>query len=716
MVGNRAGSLDRFLNPRSVALFGASEHPAKLRGHITRLIVENGYSGTLHFINPARREVAGRPCHASLAEVDGPIDLAIVVVPADEVMAVLESCVLHDVGNALVLSSGFAEEGGPKVDLQRRIASLARRSGMRICGPNSEGFHNEAAHLSATFSPAVRRMPGEVFTAATAQVGVIAQSGGVGFALSHRGRHMGLSFSQVVTTGNEVDLTAADFLAHMVDDPRTACILLFLETIRDGARFMSALTKAAQAQKPIVAIKIGRSAAGGRAAISHTGAMSGSGASYDAMFARYGVSVTDDLGQALAIVAGFVTNPLPAGRRSAVVTVSGGAGALAADRLVAGGLDLPLLGADLQQTIRSFIPAYGATANPVDVTGQATRTGAPLRTITLLCEGDEVDLVVMACTMSNPISPPVDPDQLRALLARRLKPVFFFTYTLPSAFGVRALASAGAVTYTGLDDTVAAITAMLRYRQFLDRRAPGDPRPAQEQLLGLRAGIMSECAAKDLLAAHNIAMAPRILLRDASEAAGVPGWFYPVAAKIQSPDIPHKAEADGIRLGLASADSLKAAYDALVSAAGRFMPEAALHGVLVEKMAAEGFEMIVGVLRDPDFGPVVTVGAGGMAAELLQDVARRLGPVDEQEALEMVRSLRCFNLLDGYRGRLKADVAALGRLVAQVSQFAADYQNDIREIELNPVCVHPAGKGVTVIDALIVIDPKRVPVSDDQAA
>lgn len=705
--GRPVGDLDRLLNPGSVALFGASEDGSKLRGRVTRLIVENGYAGDLYFINPTGREIAGRRSHKSLADIGGPVDLAIVVVPAEHVMGVLEDCAQAGVGHVIIMSSGFAEEGGAQANVQARIADLARASGMRICGPNAEGFHNELAKLSATFSLAVDKSAASDLTVGGGRIGVIAQSGGLGFALYQQGRNLGLDFSSVVTTGNEVDLSAADFLAHMARDPDTAAVLLFLETIRDGAGFTRAMEAMAAARKPVVAVKVGRSVAGGRATVSHTGAIAGWDAAYDAMFARLGVSVADDLGSALAIISGFVTNPLPGGPRAGIVTVSGGAGALAADRLSARGLQIPQLSDDVQDTIRKLIPSYGTTLNPVDVTGQASRTGAPLRAMELLSEGEEVDAIVLAHTMSHASHPPVEVAGLKALLSRKLKPLFVFTYTSPSAFGQRAVADAGAVTYRSLSDVTLALSAMNRYREFLDARAasPVSAAVAVERL-GHDAGVLSEHRAKALLERHGIDLPPRVLVADAAGLEDVPAGFFPVAAKVQSSDIPHKTEAGGVRLNLGDTNALAAARVGILEAARRYLPDARIDGVLVEPMAPKGVEMIVGMVRDPVLGPIVTVGAGGVMAELLQDVARLQAPVAEAHALTMIRSLRTFPLLDGFRGAEPADLAALARLVVQISEFATRFADDVSEVELNPVLVHPAGQGITIADALVVIDPK----------
>jgi acyl-CoA synthetase (NDP forming) len=701
---NGHGSLRSFLNPRSIALFGASDDPKHLRGRITRLITEKGFSGDLYLINPNRREIGGRRCYASINEVGIGVDLAAFVVPADQVLPALEDCARLGVRNALILSSGFADGGGNQSEAQDSIAALARRSGMRICGPNTVGFYQETGGVAVTFSPAIELKPEETFSASARRVGVIAQSGGLGFSLYHRGRHLGLNFSTVVTTGNEVDLTAGDFLSYMAEDEDTHAILMFLETVRDGEAFIRALQKAAAARKPIVVVKVGRSAAASRATISHTGSLAGWDAAYDAVFVRYGVTIAEDLGRAVAIAAGFVTNPLPRGKSAAIVTVSGGAGALAADRLSAGGFAIPELSESLQTQILEFLPTFASATNPVDVTGQATQTAAPLKSIEALNDSSEVDLVVMASTMSRAI-PPINIEGLRAILAKEHKPLFFYTYTLPSEFGIRALAEAGMVTYTGLEDIVATASAMAQYQDFLDRQQTCVPRAVPKpERIDRPPGVIAEHEAKDFLAAKGIAIGDRRLLHNAKDIAALPTGMFPVAVKIQSRDIPHKTEARGVRLNVGDAAALTEAYREILEAGRSYKPDAVIDGVLVEPMAPRGIEIIVGVVRDPTFGPILAVGAGGVTAELINDVVRLQGYVDEATALSLIRGLRTYALLNGYRGAPRADVQALARLVSQISAVAADHAEDIAEIELNPVLVHPQRSGVTVVDALIVIE------------
>jgi len=437
--------LDTLLSPRSVAVIGASPDQHKIRGALLHVLRKNGFPGRIVPVNPSYRDIGGLPCVPTIAAAGEAMDLALIAIPADGVLPTLEECAAAGVRNAVVISSGFAEDDAAPADLQDRVGALARRTGMRISGPNAEGFHNEIAHVSATFSPAVDRETDDHPTAVTARVGIVAQSGGMGFALYNRGRALGLSFSTVVSTGNEADLTAADFLAHMAADPDTAAVLLFLESVRDPAAFAAAATAAAQAGKPIVAIKIGRSAVGKLAAASHTASMAGWDVGYDAMFRRHGIVVATELDEALAIVAALASNPRARGSRVGVVTVSGAAGAWSADALAAAGLELPELSEATQASIRAFIPSYGNARNPVDLTAGGAQGGGLLRAVELLSQDRGVDQIAVVSSLANPARVSLDGPGLAALLAKRRKPVLFYSYTLPSARGRRVLAEAGAV-------------------------------------------------------------------------------------------------------------------------------------------------------------------------------------------------------------------------------------------------------------------------------
>jgi acyl-CoA synthetase (NDP forming) len=533
------------------------------------------------------------------------------------------------------------------------------------------------------------------------RVAVVAQSGGMGFALFNRGRALGLGFSSVVSTGNEADLTVADFLQHAADDADTGGVLMFVETIRDPAGFRAAAESAAAAGKPVVAIKIGRSAVGQLAAASHTAALAGWDAGYDAMFRRHGITVAADLDEALAVMGALMTNPRAEGNRVAILTVSGGAGALAADALSLAGLDVPELSEASQAAIRSFIPSYGSARNPVDLTAQGAHGGGMLRATALLLDDPAVDMVAIVTSLANPARVSLIAADLRELIAPRRKPVLIHSYTLPSELGRKTVAEAGAVVLPSMTLLGAAARALAQQQPAARLPVAKLPPAASARL---DSGPLSEHAVKALLAQCGVVIAPSRLVKEAAGLdAAAAELGFPLALKIQSPDIIHKTELGGVRLGIADRDALHAAYAAVLEAA-RHAPAARIEGVLLEPMAANGTEWIIGIVRDPVAGPVLTVGAGGTQAELLRDVARRVAPVDEAEAAAMLQELRSAPLLHGFRGRPLADVPALTRLIAQVSALAAA-SDRIMELELNPVIVHAAGQGCTIADALLALRP-----------
>ena len=698
----RAG-LDSFFNPRSIAIVGASPDHTKIRGALLHLLQKNGYAGRIYPVNPSYGEIGGLRCYPNAAAIGEAVDLALVAIPASGVLAALEECAAAGVSHAVIISSGFAEDDAAPPDLQDKIAALARSTGMRICGPNAEGFYNEPTRVTATFSPAVDGLAHDLPVATSRRVAVVSQSGGMGFALFNRGRALGLPFSFVVSTGNEADLTVADFLQHGADSPETGGVLMFVEAIRDPAAFRAAALSAAATGKPVVAIKIGRSAAGQQAASSHTASLAGWDAGYDAMFRRYGITVAADLDEALAAMGALMTNPPARGNRVAILTVSGGAGALAADALSLAGLDVAELSEPSQAAIRAFIPSYGSARNPVDLTAQGAHGGGTLRATELLMDDPAIDIVAIVTSLANPSRVTLDGTALRTLLSQQRKPVLIYSYTLPSELGRRTITEAGAVVVPSMALLGVAARTLAQARTA-PRCLAAPLAPAMEAQLAN--GPMSEHAVKALLAHFGIATAPHRLVTKADDLdAAASALGFPLALKIQSPDIVHKTEVDGVRLGIADHDALHSAYAAVLDAARRHAPAARIEGVMLEAMAAPGTEWIVGVVTDPVAGPVLTVGAGGTQAELLRDVTHRIAPVDEAEAAAMLGELRSTPLLHGFRGRPVADTPALARLIAQVSTLAAASER-IAELELNPVIVHAAGQGCTIADAFLAVRPE----------
>lgn len=462
LTAGDALSIASLLSPRSIAVIGAAPAEQRsIRGMLLLVLRRAGFKGRIAPVNPSYREINGLPCYSAIGAVDFPVDLAIVALPAELVCDVVEQCAAAGVRAAIIISSGFAEESSDRAKLQTRLSQIARQTGIRICGPNCEGFYNIVGGIAATFSAAAEPSESErTLPHASRRVAVVAQSGGLGFAILNRGRALGLPFCHVVTTGNECDLTATDFIAHFAADAATAVIIAYLEEIRDAAGFAAAAELARTNGKAVIAIKIGRSEAGRRAARAHTASDTGSAADHNVMLERAGVIAVADPDEAVAMALALTTNRAAAGKRAGIVTTAGGAGAVLGDCFTAAGFTVPALSPSLQTSLRPTFPAYGSAANPVDVTAQGIFTGGILRTLKILLGCDEVDLIVLVVSLSSERSVSLDIEALQVLNARGSKPVLIYSYTLPSPLAQAQLSRAGFAAFSHLGDLTAAIRAL----------------------------------------------------------------------------------------------------------------------------------------------------------------------------------------------------------------------------------------------------------------
>ncbi len=697
--------LHSFFWPESIAVLGASPDLHRIRGRLLHQLRENGFPGRILPINPSYTDIGGLPCFASIGAVGGPIDLALIAIPAVGVVAAVEECARTGVKNTLIIASGFAEEGGSAGSMQDDLISITKQYGIRACGPNCEGYFNALGQVATTFSPTVETRPDpDAVLVSGRRIGVIAQSGGIGFALFNRGKAAGLGFSYVISTGNEADLGMAEFLDYMIEDEHTQAVMLFCEAVRNGPGFVAALDKARRLGKPVIAIKVGQSDAGTRATASHTASLSGSHAAYRAIFERYGVIEAEDADEAIAIAGVILTCPPPKGRRVGIVTVSGGGGAWMADTLTQHGLIVPRLSAETQASLRPLMPSYGAAANPVDVTAQGTQTGPAMMTVMEhLAESDEIDMLVLVTSLASTTRASLDADRIQAVAARCGKPMTVWTYTLPSAFGRAAAAGCGLFVHSDLRGCGLALARLAGYADALTRPLP-DPFEAVSGALypGLPR-IVPEYLAKQVLAAWLPESRERLVTsaEAAADAAAILG--FPVALKVQSPDLPHKTEAGGVRLNLTDRTAVALAYEAMLEAVARHRPDAGIDGVLVQRMAPKGHELIIGMENDPTFGPIIMVGLGGVAVELFADVVHAPAPIDEPGAERMIRALTSSRLLTGFRGAQPIDLAPVARLIASLSRAALTVRDQVASFELNPVIVHADGSGLTVADALLTL-------------
>ena len=726
--------LDALFWPRSIALVGASPDKTIIRGRIVEAVTLRGFDGPLHAVSRSHDEIAGITCYPSVEALPGQVDLAIVTIPAEHVAATLRACGKIGVKAAIVISSGFGEERGEAgAARQRVIADIARELDMAILGPNAEGFLNARMPLAATFSPTVVHVENGLRPEASLGRGiaVVSQSGGIGFSFFHRGRPKALNFSFVVSTGNEAGLNAMDVAAYLVEDDETAVVLAFLEGVRAPEKLLRVASRAAELRKPLIFAKIGRSEAAAAAAASHTASLAGAARSYDAVFRRYGILCGEDQDHMVDVAAAFAFfgDRLPKGTRVGILTPSGGAGAWLADVCEHHGLTVPALDAQTRAAIDRMLPAYGASRNPVDVTAQVIFTLGYAPALELLACAPGIDAVLVSGSLSHPRYIERDIENLVRIGRSVDKPVIFCSYTRADPYAVELLAHAGFPCTASMANAAKAIDAMNEYRKFLERFSGAKSHPVRtdEALVrtlsgartgtgagadistgtstGLAAGVvLCEHDTKTLLSAHGIGGIPAGgLALDASEAVSIAGEIGgPVAMKVQSDDLPHKSELNGIALGVEGETAVRETFQRIMGNARAFAPSAIIKGVRVERMAEAGVEMIVGVSRDPDFGPMLAVGLGGVLVEVLDDVALSPAPVDAAEAAEMLRALRGRRILDGVRGEPPADVDALVGLLVAVSEFAAAACGVLEALDLNPVIVHPRGQGVSVVDAGIV--------------
>jgi acyl-CoA synthetase (NDP forming) len=727
------GDLGALFEPRSVALIGASADVHSISARPLRLMLQHGYGGRLYPVNPRYDELQGLRVYPTIGAVPEAVDLALVVVPAAVVPGVLEECAAAGVRCAVVITSGFAESSQTGREQQQRIAELVARTGLRVCGPNSEGVFNPAAGVCATFSPAVDPEHGYMpRPGPPGPIAIVSQSGGLAFALFNHARDRGLGVGAVVSTGNEVDLGWADYVDYVLDQPGTRVVLGFVEALRQPGRLLDVARKAARLQKPVVLVKIGRSEAGRRAAASHTASLVGTDAAYSGVFRQLGFLRVDDIDEMLDLAAYFSLGRLPAGRRVGVLTASGGAGAWLADACASRGLELPEPDLADQATIRSFIPVYGSVRNPVDITAQAVLEGGFERALGLLAHSSAFDTVVAVSTLVREERFFQTFGELQQTIASAPAAVVFYSYTRASPAVIEALAGLGVPCFSTPGRTARALSAAAEYAEFLQGAeqvevlALGFPHPGPAERRGrtlqwrvrpkelpegegvsarvwpVPAGRLSEAGARAYVARLGIPSPEDCMAGSAGEAVAAFEAMggQPVALKVQSPDLAHKSEVGGVRLDLRDAESVRGAFAEIVDA----VRPALIEGVLVQRMAPAGFEVFVGARREPVLGALVVVGLGGVDVESLADVTMRLAPVSLAEAHAMLHELRAAAILGGTRGRPPADVEALARAVVSVSEMAAALPPGVASVEINPLLVLPAGEGVLMLDVAIELE------------
>jgi acyl-CoA synthetase (NDP forming) len=710
-------SLRPFFRPSSVAVIGASRDPASLGGRLLGAVLQGGFRGRVYPVNPRAAEVAGRRAYPSARELPEAVDLALVAVPRDAVLAVVDDCAARGVRALVVITAGFAESGGEGRDLQQLLAERARRHGMRLVGPNCLGLltTDPAVRLDATFIPLA--LP-------AGRVAMSSDSGALGLALLATAARLGQGISSFVSVGNRADVSSNDLLEYWEGDKLTGVVLLYLESFGNPRRF-ARIARRVGRRKPVVAVKAGRTTAGRRAAGSHTAALAASDVAVEALFRQTGVIRAETLEEMIDLALALDSQPLPRGRRVAVVTNAGGPAILCADACEAGRLCLPELSATTRGRLASFLPASASIANPIDLIASATPEQFG-RAVEIVLRSGEVDALIVICVAAGVC----DGDGVvravgeGAAAARKATGVEYpvLACWMPE-LGPRTLPLGGGQVvpcYPFPEAAGKVLSKVVAYAEWRSR-PPGtvpdfpdiDTSAARDlcraALARRGAGWLTTEETRAVLSAMGLPVAPGGVARSADEAAArARALGFPVAVKLASHEIVHKTEIGGVRLDLADEPAVRRAFAEIrdrLEAEGRL---AAMEGVLVQPMVAGGTEVMVGVAQDPLFGPLIAVGLGGIHVEVLGDVCFRVTPLTDRDAAEMVRSVRGYRLFEGYRGHPPADVKAIEDVLLRVSRLV-EAVPEVRELDLNPVFALPPGRGCRIVDARVRVEPASAP-------
>lgn len=688
--------LEPLLNPASIAVVGASGNAARIGGMPLAHLTTFGYRGAIYPINPKYEEVFGLRCWPDLEALPAAPDLVVLALAAAEVTPMLRRCQARGVRAVIVYAAGFAEAGDAGAALQAELEAFVATTDMVVAGPNAMGFANLNTQAHTNFASVFNTAP---MQQGPGRVSLLTQSGNVCAAVYAIARRLGVDFSHFINTGNEACVDFAQYLEYLAQDDATEVGIGYIEELRDGPRFMEAAAEFVRRDKLLILYKAGETEKGSEAVRSHTSALAGDQQIYQAAFRQLNIIQSHDFAQMaqLAHLAGY--RHRSAGKRVAIITISGALGAILADKFIGQGLDVPTLPQPLQDQLRAGIPDYGMVSNPVDVTGNVVNDPGFVRTaMEALAVSDAIDSIVVYAPgyMLDRMA-----DDLCAVAEKH--PRLIVAIDTGAAKTRDQLRAGGVPVFEDIGVAVSALSPFLLWQErrkhnpWLQVRS--QPAPARAAL----AGRADEHTTKRYLAEFGVQPVDEAVARTADEAATVAGRLgFPVVLKVLSADIAHKTEAGGVRLRLGNAQEVRKAFDEVMASARAYAPTAQIDGALLQKMEAGQAELILGATRDPVFGMTLTVGLGGVLTELYKDVSHRVLPVDEAMARDMLGELKAFPLLTGYRGRPLGDVEAACRAIAGFSRAVLALQEQADEVEVNPLLVKEQGQGVRALDALVL--------------
>ena len=701
-------NLEPLFSPQSIAVIGASSRAGTAGNEIMKNLIAGSYSGVIYPVNPKSKSIMGIRCAPSITAIDDKVDLAVVIIPATAVEKTLLQCSEHGTKHFVVISAGFKEIGGDGVEREKRLKTLADEHGLSILGPNCLGLINTApaVRMNAAFGG---RMP------VAGCMGLISQSGALAAALLDYANGRGIGFSRFVSFGNKADITEIELLRNLADDPETKVILMYVEDLSSGQAFVDTAFAITHGKnpKPILAIKTGRTQEGAAAAASHTGSLAGSDEVYDSVFSQAGVIRVESVEELFDYAEVFAEPTLPRGRKTAIVTNAGGPGIMATDACIRYGLKLAKFQEYTTKSLRFQMPPAASLKNPVDVIGDA-REDRYRAALDAVVADDEVDQVMVLVTPQAMTNAKEIGEVISETEAYAGKPLVACMMGESDVMpGVRVLKENRVPTYQFPENAMRSLAAKARFAEWIrspisDYRKFEMDRQAVDKLfaeeLAAQRSQLVEIRALQALNYCGFPVVPHKLAGSADEAAAAAeAMGFPVVLKICGPKILHKTDVGGVKLNLRDANSVRQAYDVMIqSVREKLGKDVEIWGVLVQKMLDPGKEIILGVTRVPRFGPLLMFGLGGIYTEALRDVSFRLAPIRENVAMEMVKGIRSYRLLEGVRGEAPSDLQALAECLMRLSQFVTDHPQ-IKELDINPLIVYPRGKGVVVADSRIIL-------------
>ena len=697
--------LETLLYPETIAVIGASRNTEKVGYAFMSNLIKSGFKGTIVPINLEAPDILGVKSYKSLAEFPGKIDLSIIVVGGKYVKEAVQNSITAGAKTIIVITAGFKEIGAKGAEAENELVELCKASGVRLMGPNCLGVLNTHHQMNATFAPCVPP-PGKI--------SVISQSGALCVAILDWAAHQKLGLGKVISFGNKADLNEVDFIEALAEDKQTNVIVGYLESIKEGDKFLRVAEQAAGI-KPVVILKVGVTQAGAKAASSHTGSLAGADMAYWAAFKRSGVIRAENFEALFDHALAFSFQPLPVGERVCVITNAGGPGIMAADAAEQLGLRLVAPSEVTQAKLKAVLPPTAAFGNPVDVIGDADPERY-MKAFEIVQEDENTDAIVVVVTPQN-MTRPLELAQKLAAAHKRKKPILCAFMGGGEVEAAKAkLMELGIPNYPAPDRAVASLKAMCDYAAWKRRpprivaRYPVNRRRVDRIIQWqLRSNLhqIGEVEAKEILLAYDFKILEGTLAKTADEAVEAADRIgYPVVLKISSPDIIHKSDFGGVRINLANAEQVRDAFDLMMLRIQRRAPKALIRGGYVEKMGQRGREVILGMTHDPQFGPMLMFGLGGIFVEVMKDVTFYLAPITQQEAMQMLKGTRSYALLEGARGQAPVDLEAIASALQRISQLATDYP-EIRELDINPFIVGPVGVQPYVADARMTLSNHR---------